>query len=126
MLIFCFFLQLTLVLINFVLILIFQLTKSDGTQVTLRAVNRVLTGNYQCEVSEDAPLFHTELRTAHMQVIELPKTEPMMFVDKKMISFNDQFKAECSVGESFPPANITWYINGRKVSFSCPGVTFTT
>lgn len=84
--------------------------------MTLKAVNRMLSGNYQCEVSEDAPLFHTELRTSHMQVIELPKTEPMMFVDKKMISFNDQFKAECSVGESFPPANITWYINGRKVS----------
>ncbi|KAL5284255.1 hypothetical protein ACFFRR_006498 [Megaselia abdita] len=92
-----------------------DLTKSDGTQVTLRAVNRMLSGNYQCEVSEDAPLFHTELRTAHMQVIELPQTEPVMSVNKKMIGLNDEFKAECSVAESFPPANITWIINGRRV-----------
>lgn len=85
--------------------------------MTLKGVNRELTGNYQCEVSEDEPLFHTDIRAAHMQVIELPKDEPVMQVDKKVITMNDNFKAVCTVGSSYPPANITWYINGRKVSF---------
>ncbi|KAH8232458.1 hypothetical protein KR032_007210 [Drosophila birchii] len=92
-----------------------DLSKSDATSVTLKGVTRELSGSYQCEVSEDAPLFHTEIRSAHMQVIELPKDEPVMQVDKKVIGINDNFKAVCTVGPSYPPANITWYINGRMV-----------
>ncbi|XP_036324319.1 uncharacterized protein LOC118737719 [Rhagoletis pomonella] len=92
-----------------------DLANSDATSVTLKGVNRELTGNYQCEVSEDAPLFHTDIRAAHMQVIELPNDEPAMQVDKKVITANDNFKAVCTVGPSYPPANITWYMNGRKI-----------
>ncbi|KAH8326406.1 hypothetical protein KR067_006539 [Drosophila pandora] len=92
-----------------------DLSKSDATSVTLKSVTRELSGIYQCEVSEDAPLFHTEIRSAHMQVIELPKDEPVMQVDKKEISVNDNLKAVCTVGPSYPPANITWLINGRKI-----------
>ncbi|EDW24981.1 GL24445 [Drosophila persimilis] len=92
-----------------------DLTNSDATSVTLKGVTRELSGSYQCEVSEDAPLFHTEIRSAHMQVIELPKDDPVMQVDKKVIGANDHFKAVCTVGPSYPPANITWYINGRKI-----------
>ncbi|KAH8358422.1 hypothetical protein KR093_000052, partial [Drosophila rubida] len=95
-----------------------DLANSDATSVTLKGVTRELTGSYQCEVSEDAPLFHTDIRSAHMQVIELPKDDPAMQVDKKVIGVNDNFKAVCTVGPSYPPANITWYINGRKVSKS--------
>ncbi|KAI8045842.1 hypothetical protein M5D96_002031 [Drosophila gunungcola] len=91
------------------------LSKSDATSVTLKGVNRGLSGTYQCEVSEDAPLFHTEIRSAHMQVIELPKDNPVMQVDKKVIGINDHFKAVCTVGPSYPPANITWLINTRPI-----------
>lgn len=94
---------------------------SDSTSVTLKGVTRELTGNYQCEVSEDAPLFHTDIRSAHMQVIELPKDDPTMQVDKTVITSNDNFKAVCTIGPSYPPANITWLINGRKVSFFLTG-----
>lgn len=53
-----------------------------------------------------------------MEVIELPKEEPIMQVDKKIISSSDSFKAVCTVGASYPPANITWFINGRRVSIN--------
>lgn len=69
-------------------------------------------------MSEDAPRFHTEIRAAHLQVVELPKDEPFIQIDKKNISNNDSFKAVCFVGKSYPAANITWYINGEKVIFS--------
>uniref|UniRef100_A0A1I8PS29 Ig-like domain-containing protein n=2 Tax=Stomoxys calcitrans TaxID=35570 RepID=A0A1I8PS29_STOCA len=92
-----------------------DLFNSDATSVTLKGVTRELTGSYQCEVSEDAPLFHTDIRSAHMQVIELPKDDPTMQVEKKIITANDYFKAVCTIGPSYPAANITWYINGRKV-----------
>ncbi|KAH8295401.1 hypothetical protein KR018_010893, partial [Drosophila ironensis] len=92
-----------------------DLTNSDATSVTLKGVTRELTGTYQCEVSEDAPLFHTEIRSAYMQVIELPKGDPVLQVGKKVIGVNDNFKAVCTVGPSYPPANISWYINGRRI-----------
>lgn len=60
-------------------------------------------------------MFHTEIREAYMQVVELPKEEPNMQVDKKSVGINDSFKAVCTVGKSFPAANITWYINAKKV-----------
>lgn len=92
-----------------------QLAHSDATSVTLRGVTRDLTGQFQCEVSEDAPLFHTDIRFAVMQVIELPNEEPRMIVEKKTLFANDNLKATCTVGTSFPAANITWYINNKKV-----------
>lgn len=93
-----------------------QLTHSDATSVTLRGVTRDLTGQFQCEVSEDAPLFHTDIRIATMQVIELPNEEPRMILEKKTLMASDNLKATCTVGTSFPAANITWYINNKKVS----------
>lgn len=84
--------------------------------MTLRGVTRELSGLYRCEVSEDAPYFHTDIRAAYMQVVELPTEDPHMQIDKKVITAADQFKAACTVGPSFPPANITWFLNGRKVS----------
>lgn len=45
-----------------------QVSLSNSREVTLRAVQRELTGNYKCEVSADAPLFHTDIREAFMMV----------------------------------------------------------
>ncbi|XP_017001636.2 uncharacterized protein beat-VI [Drosophila takahashii] len=92
-----------------------DLSKSDAMSVTLRGVTRELSGSYQCEVSEDAPLFHTEIRSAHMQVVEMPKDDPVLQVDKKVIGVNDHFKAVCTVGPSYPAANITWSIGTRTI-----------
>lgn len=89
---------------------------SDSTSVTLRSITRELTGKFKCEVSEDAPTFHTAIRDAYMQVVELPKEEPILHVDKKIIGINESIKAVCNVGKSYPAANITWYINSKKVS----------
>ncbi|XP_035783651.1 uncharacterized protein LOC118461903 isoform X2 [Anopheles albimanus] len=90
-------------------------TQSDATSVTLRGVTRDLTGQFQCEVSEDAPLFHTDIRQARMQVVELPKEDPHMQLDKTHITTLDNFRAVCTVGTSFPAANITWYINSKRI-----------
>lgn len=78
-------------------------------------MTREFTGEYCCEVSADAPSFHTILRRSLMQVVELPKSEPMIRIDKPIFTILDSFKATCTVGNSYPPANITWYLNGRKV-----------
>ncbi|KAI8423701.1 hypothetical protein MSG28_012733 [Choristoneura fumiferana] len=42
---------------------------SDQNRVVLTEVDRTLTGEYQCEVSADAPLFHTDIKAAEMIVV---------------------------------------------------------
>lgn len=46
-----------------------QVAASDQSRVTLTDVDRTLTGEYQCEVSADAPLFHTDIKAAEMVVV---------------------------------------------------------
>lgn len=46
-----------------------QLTQSDHQQVRIVNLNRRLSGDYMCEVSADAPLFHTDIRTAPLTVV---------------------------------------------------------
>lgn len=48
---------------------------SNAHQVTLLQVERSLSGMFQCEVSADAPLFHTQIMAAPMTV----SSELMLF-----------------------------------------------
>lgn len=47
---------------------LFQLSRSNSREVTLTGVDRKTSGEFKCEVSADAPLFHTEIRAAHLLV----------------------------------------------------------
>ncbi|GBP00118.1 hypothetical protein EVAR_74408_1 [Eumeta japonica] len=47
-----------------------DLASSDSSQVRVAGLHRRLSGEYQCEVSADAPLFHTDIRSAHLTVVE--------------------------------------------------------
>lgn len=46
-----------------------QMSQSDNKSVTLRSVGRQLTGYYGCEVSADAPVFHTLIKGALITVV---------------------------------------------------------
>lgn len=51
------------------MMIICQVATSDQNRVVLNEVDRTLTGEYQCEVSADAPLFHTDIKSAEMVVV---------------------------------------------------------
>lgn len=94
---------------------IFQLLKSGENTVTLRSAPRNISGKYQCEVSADAPLFHTETKTSHMLVAELPINKPVLTVysSKNTIGIGELLKANCVSAPSYPPVNFTWTINNN-------------
>lgn len=46
-----------------------QISKSNEKQVALNEVRRELTGYYKCEVSADAPSFHTDIKSALVIII---------------------------------------------------------
>ncbi|XP_049881355.1 uncharacterized protein LOC126377588 [Pectinophora gossypiella] len=96
-----------------------DVAQSDQNRVVLTEVDRTLTGEYQCEVSADAPLFHTDIKSAEMVVVEPPLTSPNVSADRMSYVGGDHIRANCSSPPSLPAANITWYVNEQMV----PGFT---
>ncbi|KAK9503577.1 hypothetical protein O3M35_010106 [Rhynocoris fuscipes] len=76
-----------------------------------------MSGQYKCEVSADAPLFHTIIKSARLQVIEKPRTLPEIHVEKTKYSVGEKIRANCTSRSSFPAANLTFYANGVPVSY---------
>ncbi|KAK9736458.1 CD80-like C2-set immunoglobulin domain [Popillia japonica] len=93
-----------------------DISASGPTKVTLTDVSKEMTGDYICEVSADAPSFHTEIKRAHMVVAELPSEMPMLSIEPKKVEIGKKIKAECRSPNSFPPAKLTWYINDDEIS----------
>ncbi|KAF2902915.1 hypothetical protein ILUMI_03273, partial [Ignelater luminosus] len=96
------------------IIILFQISRSGPKEVTLRGVRRELTGDYKCEVSADAPLFHTEIKSSHMAVAELPSENPSMNIDHPKVEIGKQIGADCIASGSDPAANLTWFINDEQ------------
>ncbi|XP_018328873.1 uncharacterized protein LOC108739465 isoform X2 [Agrilus planipennis] len=94
---------------------------SNARNVTLLTVGRQLSGIFKCEVSADAPLFHTEIRSAKMVVAVVPNGAPVVRVDKSKLEQGGPLIAECTAPPAYPAPNLTWFVNDQKV----PGSTST-
>ncbi|CAB3243374.1 unnamed protein product [Arctia plantaginis] len=92
-----------------------DVSRSGAQQVVLRGVTRGLSGRYRCEVSADAPFFHTVYKSAFMRVVELPEMGPSVRAQKSWYSIGDMLRANCSSPPADPPANLTWLLNGQEV-----------
>ncbi|XP_045507365.1 uncharacterized protein LOC123703423 [Colias croceus] len=93
-----------------------DLAASDHQQVRIVNLNRRLSGDYQCEVSADAPLFHTDIRSAPLTVVDPPFRAPRLTVTQRNYARGDVIKANCSVDESYPASNITWILDDHKIA----------
>ncbi|XP_075218204.1 uncharacterized protein LOC142322993 [Lycorma delicatula] len=89
----------------------------DG-RVVLREVSSELTGKYRCEVSADAPNFHTKVVSAHMRVVKKLEGDPMLVLEKTRYTVGDMLRGNCTSPAHIPSANLTVFINGRKVNTS--------
>ncbi|XP_041976716.1 uncharacterized protein LOC121731377 [Aricia agestis] len=92
-----------------------DISRSGAQQVVLRAATRELSGRYRCEVSADAPFFHTVYKSATMRVVELPDSKPKVVSQKSWYSIGDMLRANCTSPPSDPPANLTWLLNGYEI-----------
>ncbi|CAH0731439.1 unnamed protein product, partial [Brenthis ino] len=93
-----------------------DLAQSDHQQVRIVNLNRRLSGDYQCEVSADAPLFHTDIRTAPLTVVDPPFRAPRLTVSHRSYSRGDVIRANCSIDEAYPAPNITWILDDHKIA----------
>ncbi|XP_046681586.1 uncharacterized protein LOC124368354 [Homalodisca vitripennis] len=95
-----------------------DISRSNSSSVTLSNVHRDMTGYYKCEVSADAPLFHTGIKTSFVTVTEEPWALPAVTTEKFKYSLGEKIRANCTSQGGYPPANLTWYINGQQVKHS--------
>ncbi|KAK9873719.1 hypothetical protein WA026_002076 [Henosepilachna vigintioctopunctata] len=93
----------------------FQVSRSNSREVTLRDVERETSGVFKCEVSADAPLFHTDMRSAKLLVAEIPDEEPVVRTDVQKITPGARMTANCTTPGSYPYMNVTWLINDEEV-----------
>ncbi|XP_055923915.1 uncharacterized protein LOC129954197 [Eupeodes corollae] len=86
-------------------------TLSNQSHVTLVSVPLSITGKFSCEVSADAPSFHTLIHTAEMEIVELPTQRPIITGIHSRYRLGDVINGNCSSDYSKPAANLTWWIN---------------
>ncbi|XP_014262321.1 uncharacterized protein LOC106674224 [Cimex lectularius] len=89
--------------------------QSNATVVTLNNVQKEMSGLYKCEVSADAPSFHTVIRSTNIVVIEKPVTIPEVRVEKTKYNIGEKIRANCTSRSSFPAANLTFYVNTMQL-----------
>ncbi|XP_012153489.1 uncharacterized protein LOC100874761 isoform X2 [Megachile rotundata] len=93
-----------------------NVSKSNTNDVTLVDVSRKLTGTYKCEVSAGDPSFHTMIERARMEVVDAPKTDPTIDIEKDRIAVGEMLRANCTTGNSRPASAITWKLNGDLIA----------
>lgn len=95
-----------------------DLSKSTPNEVVLRNVQPEVSGRYRCEVSTDSPNFFTNIETGYMYVINIPKGEPQMKIEKDSYEIGYTLRGNCTSPPAYPAVNLTWYINKKKVNES--------
>ncbi|XP_074033578.1 uncharacterized protein [Leptinotarsa decemlineata] len=93
-----------------------DMQKSSPYKVVLKNVQPEVTGRYKCEVSSDAPNFYTYMQSGYMYVIDVPVEDPILQMDKEILDFGYRLRGNCTAPSSYPAANITWLLNGKKIN----------
>ena len=96
-----------------------DLAGSSQSRVSLVSVSRETTGRFRCEVSGAAPVFPTDTKYADLLVVEAPRSAgPLITGSKGRYNVGDNLSLNCSMAGTWPAANLTWYINNKKVGLN--------
>ncbi|XP_076066459.1 cell adhesion molecule 2-like [Oratosquilla oratoria] len=88
-----------------------DLSKSNDRKVALRDISLDSSGKYKCEVSAEAPSFHTDSGEGELLVVDLPETKPIISGVRPKYHVGDLVHVNCTSADSKPPASLKWYIN---------------
>ncbi|XP_074036711.1 uncharacterized protein isoform X2 [Leptinotarsa decemlineata] len=92
-----------------------DLSKSNSKEVTITNVERETSGIFKCEVTADAPLFHTDMQTARLIVADVPEDVPVLKLETPKVALGSKIRANCTTPGSYPAMNITWSLNDLDV-----------
>ncbi|XP_067009687.2 cell adhesion molecule 1 isoform X2 [Anabrus simplex] len=91
-------------------------THSNDTQLTLNHMEPNMSGRYSCEVSADAPSFHTSLVSGDLEVVEIPVDRPSITGVRARYRLGEELQCNCSSSWSRPAAKLTWLVNDEQAS----------
>lgn len=92
-----------------------QTSKSNRSYITLKSVEPSISGKYVCEISADAPSFHTVIQGKDMEVVDVPLSKPVITEMKSQYRIGDFVKGNCTGQYSRPASNLTWLMNDKQV-----------
>ncbi|XP_037091693.1 uncharacterized protein LOC119111918 [Pollicipes pollicipes] len=87
---------------------------SDERRVSLGSLELNSTGHFQCQVSDEAPTFHTFSDGATMMVVALPKAGPFIFGQDSARNTDGFLSLNCTADKSKPAARLQWLINNHQ------------
>ncbi|KAK8386406.1 hypothetical protein O3P69_010818 [Scylla paramamosain] len=86
--------------------------------VRVANVSLAAEGLFHCEVSADAPTFHTASDSASMKVVDLPDAAPLIKGVRVQYLPSDWVDLTCTSGRSRPAVTLAFTLNGAPVSES--------
>lgn len=89
---------------------------SNESQLSLLNVQLITSGKYSCEVSADAPSFHTLIAAGELDVVEPPNHNPVITGIRPRYRIGDIVRGNCTSRHSKPAANLTWTINEQEAN----------
>merc|ERR1712107_202222 len=81
----------------------------------LSKVTLFTQGLYGCEVSADAPSWDTQVVRRRLHVLVEPVKQPVIVGVEPMYKPGQFLKLSCISENTYPAANITWYLDGEKI-----------
>ncbi|XP_069992582.1 cell adhesion molecule 1-like isoform X2 [Penaeus vannamei] len=88
--------------------------KSNDRKVTLKEVSLKTSGKYKCEVSAEAPSFHTDSGAGELLVVHMPEHDPHISGMRTKYHVGDLVQVNCTSSPSKPAAALMWYINDKQ------------
>ncbi|XP_049865954.1 uncharacterized protein LOC126366757 [Pectinophora gossypiella] len=98
-----------------------DISRSGARRVVLQQATPAMAGRFRCEVSADAPTFHTEIRSAPLEVVEPPEWAPKLVSDRSWYGVGSTLRATCASPPAHPAANLTFALNGREIDMDSFG-----
>ncbi|CAH2107444.1 unnamed protein product [Euphydryas editha] len=92
-----------------------DISRSGARRVVLQEATPAMSGRFRCEVSADAPTFHTEIRSAPLDVVESPEWGPKLVSDRSWYGVGSTLRATCASPPAHPPVNLTFALNGQEI-----------
>ncbi|XP_071523407.1 uncharacterized protein [Panulirus ornatus] len=91
-----------------------DIAASQRGRVRIHDVKLGAAGVFRCEVSAEAPAFHTESEVATMTVVDLPDEKPRITGTKGSYPLHQEVVLNCSSPHAQPPATIVFYVNDEQ------------
>jgi len=90
-------------------------SRTFGGYVEFTTTSIDAANNYRCEVSEDAPLFHTNATKVEMKVAALPDKTPHLTLDRISYEMYDNVTVGCNLPKAHPEPKLKFYLNNEAM-----------